>query len=88
MTYKLCDRCGARIHEHSNQSNITVSPNYNVREIHRTSVDLCETCTEQFFSHFMKNHWSYKKDEEVKNLPLMQNNQTGGDWVVRDKEPL
>lgn len=26
--------------------------------------------------------------EEIENLPLMRSNQTGGDWVVRDKEPL
>lgn len=31
---------------------------------------------------------SAKDKEEAENLLLMRNNQTGGDWVVRDKEPL
>ena len=59
MNYKyvLCDRCGKRIAEPDNKSEVTVNANYNIRAIHRTSVDLCEKCTEQFYSHFMKNHW-------------------------------
>lgn len=31
---------------------------------------------------------SAKNKEEVENLPLTRSNQTGGDWVVRDEEPL
>ena len=59
MNYKyvLCDRCGKRITEPDNKSRVTVSANYNIQAIHRPSIDLCEKCTEQFYSHFMKNHW-------------------------------
>jgi uncharacterized protein with PIN domain len=57
IKYALCDRCGTKIEKTRNKSRITVTPNYNVRAIHRTTIDLCETCTEQFYSHFMKNHW-------------------------------
>lgn len=59
MNYKyiLCDRCGKRIEESENKSRVAVDANYNIRAIHRPSIDLCETCTEQFYLHFMKNHW-------------------------------
>ena len=57
MKYIKCDRCGTSIAELSNKSEVTINPNYQVKAIHKSSVDLCEKCTEQFFSHFMKNHW-------------------------------
>ena len=58
MTYIKCDRCGAQIHQLDNQSDITVMANFEVPIVNaRTSIDLCETCTKQFYSHFMKNHY-------------------------------
>ena len=57
MKYIKCDRCGTNIAQLSNKSEVTINSNYEIRAIHKTSVDLCEKCTEQFFSHFMKNHW-------------------------------
>lgn len=62
MTYIKCDRCGAQIYSLENQSNITVMANYEVPVPNaRTSIDLCETCTKQFYSHFMKNHYIIKE---------------------------
>ena len=61
MTYIKCDRCGAQIHPLDNQSDITVMANFEVPVANaRTSLDLCETCTKQFYAHFMKNHWNEK----------------------------
>ena len=58
MTYKKCDRCGTKIVELQNQTRINIVPNYNIENaVVRSNVDLCETCTRQFFNHFMKNHW-------------------------------
>lgn len=59
MNYKyvVCDRCGKRIAEPDSKSEVTVNANYTIQAIHRTCIDLCEKCTEQFYSHFMKNHW-------------------------------
>lgn len=62
--YVLCDRCGERIAELDNKSEVTVNANYNIHVIHRTSVDLCEKCTEQFYTHFMKNHWKAAEEEK------------------------
>ena len=58
MTYIKCDRCGTKLAELQNQTQINIMPNYNIEgaEYHM-SVDLCEKCTKQFFNHFMKNHW-------------------------------
>lgn len=55
------DRCGAQIPRLANRSEVSVSSNFQVA---KSTVDLCETCTKQFFSHFMKNHWSYKNNEQ------------------------
>ena len=58
MTYKKCDRCGTKIVELQHQTRINIIPNYNIENaVARSNVDLCETCTRQFFNHFMKNHW-------------------------------
>lgn len=61
MTYIKCDRCGAQIHPLDNHLTITVMKNFEVPVANAKSlIDLCETCSKQFYTHFMKNHYSYK----------------------------
>lgn len=56
-----CDRCGRTIGQNDQKSEVSVNPNWSVPESNfRTTMDLCEICTRQFFSHFMKNKPLYK----------------------------
>ena len=61
MKYIKCDRCGAQINPLDNQSDITVISNFEIIASNvKTSVDLCERCTKQFYTHFMNNHYCYE----------------------------
>ena len=65
MKYSTCDRCGTKIEALDNQSDITVIANFDVPVGNfRVTVDLCEKCTKQFYTHFMNNHYCYKKEIE------------------------
>lgn len=59
-----CDRCGAQVPKLANRSVVSVDSTFCIYGC-KNKVDLCETCTKQFFSHFMKNHWSYKNNEHI-----------------------
>lgn len=60
-----CDRCGTKIEALANQSDITVKANFDIPVGNfRATVDLCEKCTRQFYTHFMNNHYCYKKENE------------------------
>ena len=62
MNIIKCDRCGALLPRLANRSEVSINSNFQAT---KSTVDLCETCTKQFFSHFMKNHWSYKNNEHI-----------------------
>lgn len=65
MKYVKCDRCGTKIEALDNQSDITIIANFDIPVGNfRTTVDLCEKCTKQFYTHFMNNHYCYKKETE------------------------
>ena len=64
MNIIKCDRCGAQLPKLANRSEVSINSNFQVTES-KSKVDLCETCTKQFFSHFMKNHWGYKINEHI-----------------------
>lgn len=61
MKYIKCDRCGTELHITDNQADIKVTVNYLVPVNNfKNTVDLCEKCIKQFFTHFMNNHYFYK----------------------------
>ena len=65
MKYIKCDRCGQHIGNFDGSCEIEITTNFEVNVNNFSStIDLCKRCTEQFFTHFMNNHYFYKENEE------------------------